>query len=64
MATDLDIVTEPEEVNRAYSGEWAYSYGTATVHTAEKAVPFRYLRIWKMQDDYQWHIQIEMLFER
>lgn len=61
---NIDIVTEPEEVNRAYSGEWAYSYGTATVHTAEKAVPFRYLRIWKMQDDYQWHIQIEMLFER
>lgn len=61
---NIDIVTESEAVSRAYSGEWAYSYGTAMVHTAESAVPYRYVRIWKMQDDYQWHIQIEMLFER
>lgn len=61
---NIDIVTEPEAVSRAYSGEWAYSYGTATVYTGENAVPYRYVRIWKVQDDYQWHIQIEMLFER
>lgn len=60
----IDIVTQPEEVDRAYSGEWAYSYGTAMVYTAEDAVPYRYVRIWKVQEDYQWHIQIEMLFER
>lgn len=60
----IDIVTQPEEVSRAYSGEWAYSYGTATVYTDDKATPYRYVRIWKVQDDYQWHIQIEMLFER
>lgn len=59
----IDIVTEPEEVSRAYSGEWAYSYGTAMVYSGDEATPYRYVRIWKLQDDFQWHIQIEMLFE-
>ncbi len=60
----IDIITEPVSVGRAYSGEYAYSQGTATVHTKEKAVKFNYVRIWQLNEDFQWKVILEMLFER
>ncbi|NGM60552.1 DUF4440 domain-containing protein [Sphingobacterium sp. SGG-5] len=60
----IDIVTEPVSVGRAYSGEYAYSQGTATVHTKEKAIKFNYIRIWQLNEDFQWKVILEMLFER
>lgn len=60
----VEIVTEPSKVGRAYSGEFAYSMGNATVHTKEKAVKFNYIRIWELKDDFQWRVILEMLFER
>ncbi len=60
----IDIVTEPVSVGRAYSGEYAYSQGTATIHTKEKAVKFNYIRIWQLNEDFQWKVALEMLFER
>lgn len=59
----FDIVTEPINVGRAYSGEFAYTQGTATVHSKDKAVKFNYIRIWQLKDDYQWRVILEMLFE-
>lgn len=59
-----EIVTEPAEVGRAYSGEFAFTSGTATVHTKDKATKFNYIRVWQLKDDYQWRVIIEMLFER
>lgn len=59
-----EIVTEPAEVDRAYSGEFAYTSGTATVHTKDKATKFSYIRVWQLKDDYQWRVIMEMLFER
>ena len=60
----IDIVTEPVTVGRAYSGEFAYSQGMATVYTKDKALKFNYIRIWELKEDYQWRIILEMLFER
>ncbi|HLS96713.1 MAG TPA: DUF4440 domain-containing protein [Sphingobacterium sp.] len=60
----IEIHTEPTGVGRAYSGEYAYTSGTATVRSKEKVVKFNYVRIWQLKDDYQWRVLIEMLFER
>lgn len=60
----IDIVTEPLKVGRAYSGELAYSFGTATVYDKDKAIKFNYMRVWSLKDDYQWRVVLEMLFER
>ncbi|SFS86265.1 DUF4440 domain-containing protein [Sphingobacterium wenxiniae] len=60
----IEITTEPANVGRAYSGEYAYTSGTATVRTKEKVVKFNYVRIWQLNEDYQWRVMIEMMFER
>ena len=60
----IDIETESLKVGRAYSGEYAYSQGTATIHTKDKAIKFNYIRIWQLKDDYQWRVILEMMFER
>ncbi|MBD1434073.1 nuclear transport factor 2 family protein [Sphingobacterium sp. DN00404] len=60
----IEITTDPSGVGRAYSGEYAYTSGTATVRSKEKVVNFNYIRIWQLKDDYQWRVIIEMMFER
>lgn len=60
----IDIVTTPVKVGRAYSGELAYSLGTAVVYDKDKEIKFNYIRIWKLSSDYQWKVALEMLFER
>lgn len=60
----IDIVTTPVKVGRAYSGELAYSLGTAVVYDKDKEVKFNYIRVWKLNSDYQWKVALEMLFER
>lgn len=58
------IETEPTGVGRAYSGEFGYTNGTATVGFKDKTVKFNYIRIWQLKDDYQWKVILEMMFER
>ncbi|WDF69460.1 nuclear transport factor 2 family protein [Sphingobacterium oryzagri] len=60
----IEITTDPSGVGRAYSGEYAYTSGTATVRSKEKVVKFNYVRIWQLKDDYQWRVIVEMMFER
>lgn len=60
----IEIDTEPESVGRAYSGEFAYTSGTATVGLKDKVVKFNYVRVWRLMDDFQWKIILEMMFER
>lgn len=60
----IEITTDPTGVGRAYSGEYAYTSGTATVRSKEKVVKFNYIRVWQLKDDYQWRVLIEMMFER
>lgn len=61
----IEITTEPTSVGRAYSGEYAYTSGTATVTGLEdKITKFNYVRVWKLQEDYQWRVLVEFMFER
>ncbi len=60
----VEIHTNPTNVGRAYSGEYAYTYGTADVISKDKTVKYNYIRIWQLKDDYQWKVMIEMMFER
>ena len=63
---DIDITTTPTEVDRAYSGEYAYTSGTANVRNNKdgKVTKFNYIRIWQLKNDYQWRVLMEMMFER
>ncbi|SEL69595.1 YybH family protein [Parapedobacter koreensis] len=60
---DLAIQAESLVSSRSYSGELAYSYGRATVATADGQFKCNYVRIWQLQPDFQWRVIIEMLFE-
>lgn len=60
----IEIETESNDVGRAYSGEFAYTSGTATVGLKDKVVKFNYVRIWQLKDDYEWKVILEMMFER
>lgn len=63
----LRIETKPESVGRAYSGEYGYTSGTARVfdlNDEEGETKFNYIRIWKLQEDFQWKVMVEFLFER
>ena len=60
----IEITTEPLRVGRAYSGEFAYTQGNATVYNKDKAVKFNYIRIWELKDDFQWRVILEMLWEK
>ncbi len=60
---DIAIQAESLVASRSYSGELAYSYGTATVATKTDQLKCRYVRIWQLQPDFQWRVIIEMLFE-
>ncbi|PRD52787.1 DUF4440 domain-containing protein [Sphingobacterium gobiense] len=60
----IEITTDPSGVGRAYSGEYAYTSGTATVRSKEKVAKFNYIRVWQLKNDYQWRVIMEMMFER
>jgi len=62
--TSIRIETTPEKVDRTYSGEYAYSIGTANVFYPDKVVKYNYIRVWKLTNDFQWKVLIEMMFER
>lgn len=60
---DMAIQAESLVASRSYSGELAYSYGTATVAMKTEQLKCNYVRIWQLQPDFQWRVIIEMLFE-
>lgn len=60
----IEIDTEPSGVGRAYSGELAYTSGTATVGHKDKVMKFSYIRIWQLMNDYEWKVILEMMYER
>ncbi|SEM50205.1 hypothetical protein SAMN05216436_10526 [bacterium A37T11] len=60
----LDIKTTPIKVDRPYSGELAYSYGDAKIIIDNLVKPYYYIRIWKVQTDFQWKVILEMYMEK
>ena len=60
---EMVIQSESLVASRSYSGELAYSYGTATVVKEAEQLKCNYVRIWQLQDDFQWRVIVEMYFE-
>jgi len=58
------IESEYKEVNRAYSGELAYSSGQATIHIGLDIINCAYMRIWELQDDKTWKVSVDMYIKQ
>ena len=52
-------ITEPVKADRSYSGEIAYTYGTASI----LAKKYNYIRIWEVQPGYKWNVIMEVFTE-
>lgn len=61
---NVSIRAESLVASRSYSGELAYSYGTADLTAGGEITSCNYVRIWQLQPDFQWKVIIEMMFER
>lgn len=60
----IEIETIPQDEDRSYSGELAYSYGHANVAIDTDIKRFNYIRIWQRQSDHQWRVMLEFYSEK
>lgn len=60
----IKILTEMTEVDRAYSGELAYTHGEANFWKDGVRDPHNYIRVWQRQPDHQWRVIIEFYSEK
>lgn len=62
---DITIESMEDKVDRAYSGELAFSQGDATVRKGEdELTKCYYLRIWELQDNATWKVSVDMYFKK
>jgi len=61
---DITIESSEDKVDRAYSGELAFSQGDATIRKGDKLTKCYYIRIWELQDDAMWRVSVDMYFEK
>ncbi|WP_166670728.1 DUF4440 domain-containing protein [Olivibacter sp. XZL3] len=61
---DFHIESTGSEVDRAYSGELAYSQGEATIRQGDKIIECYYIRAWELQEDSMWKVTVDMYFEK
>lgn len=54
------IITTPEAVDRALSGDWAYTRGKATITLNQQSKDYAYLRIWELQQGFNWNLVLEI----
>lgn len=52
-------ITEPVKADRSFSGELAFTYGTASI----LAKKYNYIRIWEVQPNYKWNVIVEVFTE-
>jgi hypothetical protein len=57
---DIRINTTNTAVDRAISGDMAYTYGTAHVTQSKRTMIYHYVRIWKIRDG-KWYVLFEAL---
>src|SRR5690606_25500887 len=60
----IKLSTIPVKVDRAFSGELAYSYGDAKVIKDNRVTNYYYIRVWEVNEEYKWNVIVEMLFEK
>jgi len=53
----------PLTVDRAYSGEFAFTQGDATIYSKAGPKKYHYIRIWEVQPGYKWNIILQIYSE-
>ncbi|WP_207535442.1 hypothetical protein [Desertivirga arenae] len=53
----------PLKVDRAYSGEFAFTQGEATIYTKVGPKKYHYIRIWEVQPGFKWNIILQIYNE-
>jgi hypothetical protein len=56
----ISMTSENMATDRAFGGEYAYTYGKASVTKSGKPQEFNYVRIWKRSDDHMWNVLFEL----
>lgn len=62
-AQDLRMTSRPIKADRSFSGELAYTYGDADFFIKGKPKKFSYVRIWEVQQGYNWNVIFEVYTE-
>ena len=52
----LTIISNPTTVERALSGDLAFTYGDATINK----IKYSYVRIWKLDENMKWNIILDV----
>jgi len=60
----INIESTEGIVDRAYSGELAFSQGDATIRQGNKLTKCYYMRIWELQEDAMWKVSVDMYFKK
>jgi ketosteroid isomerase-like protein len=55
------IISEPLKVDRAVSGELAFTYGKESLSLNGKQQQYYYLRIWELQPSFKWALLVEVV---
>jgi len=61
---EINIESIEGVVDRAYSGELAFSQGDAIIRQGNKLTKCYYMRIWELQEDAMWKVSVDMYFEK
>lgn len=54
------IISTPLLADRSLSGDWAYTQGEATLNINAQAQSFYYVRIWELQQGFNWNLVLEI----
>ncbi|GAA4783095.1 hypothetical protein GCM10023231_08430 [Olivibacter ginsenosidimutans] len=61
---DINIESVEGKVDRAYSGELAFSQGDAIIRQGNKVTKCYYIRIWELQENAMWKVSVDMYFAK
>lgn len=56
----MRFVSETIAADRAFGGEYAYTYGKASLTRNDKSEEFNYIRIWQRSEDNEWNVLFEL----
>lgn len=57
---NMRFISETTAADRAFGGEYAYTYGKASITRMGKAEEFNYIRIWQRSEENKWNVLFEL----
>ncbi|MGB4774425.1 MAG: DUF4440 domain-containing protein, partial [Daejeonella sp.] len=57
---EISINTEPRKADRATGNDLAYTYGRAIIVNKTQTKTYNYVRIWEIQEGYNWNVILEI----